>query len=81
MEFTNNSELITQNPELAYLVVMPIPQRIIAHFDLDAFFGINNIGGTQYPIMIFVNQIPDAYMPAPKNAVVYGGKNLKYNFK
>jgi iron complex outermembrane receptor protein len=41
--------------------------------------GINNIGGTKYPMMVFVNQLPDAYLPAPPNAVVYGGINLKYN--
>ena len=56
-------------------------KSLSSHFDLDAFFGVNNIGGTQYPIMLFVNQIPDAYMPAPKNAVVYGGINLKYNLR
>jgi iron complex outermembrane receptor protein len=50
------------------------------HFDLDVFLGINNISGTQYPIMIFVNQLPDAYIPAPLKAVVFGGINLKYNF-
>lgn len=56
-------------------------KSLSSHFDMDIFFGANNIGGTQYPIMIFVNQIPDAYMPAPKNAVVYGGINLKYNLR
>jgi len=51
-----------------------------SHFDLDAFFGVNNITGVQYPIMIFVNQLPDAYIPAPPDVVVYGGINVKYNF-
>ncbi|MGN6401044.1 MAG: TonB-dependent receptor [Flavisolibacter sp.] len=50
------------------------------HFDIDAFFGANNITGTQYYNMIFVNQIPDAYLPAPLKAVYFGGINLKYNF-
>ncbi len=50
------------------------------HFDIDAFLGINNITGTQYPIMVFVNQIPDAYMAAPLKTVINGGLNLKYNF-
>lgn len=51
-----------------------------AHFDLDAYFGINNISGTKYPIMVFVNQLPDAYIAAPRNAVYFGGMNLKYIF-
>jgi len=50
------------------------------HFGLDAFFGVDNITKTKYPLMIFVNQLPDAYIPAPTKAVVYGGVNLKYNF-
>jgi iron complex outermembrane receptor protein len=56
-------------------------RNLSSHFFLDLFFGVNNITGTQYPIMIFVSQIPDAYLPAPPKAVVYGGLNLKYNFK
>jgi len=53
--------------------------NLSSHFYMDLFFGINNIGGTQYPIMIFVNQLADAYIPAPPKAVYYGGINLKYN--
>jgi iron complex outermembrane receptor protein len=54
---------------------------ISSHFDIDAFFGANNLAGTQYPLMVFVNQLPDAYIPAPLKAVVFGGINLKYNIK
>jgi len=54
-------------------------RSLSSHFDVDAFFGVNNITGTQYPIMIFVNQLPDAYIPAPPKAVYYGGINLRYN--
>ena len=50
------------------------------HFDIDASFGVNNITGTQYPYMVFVNQLPDAYTPAPFKANYFGGVNLKYNF-
>jgi iron complex outermembrane receptor protein len=49
-------------------------------FDLDVYFAANNITENKYPIMIFVNQIPDAYVAGPKNANVFGGLNLKYNF-
>lgn len=55
-------------------------KSVSAHFDLDAFFGVNNITGVQYPLMVFVNQLPDAYIPAPPGAVIFGGLNLKYNF-
>ncbi|MEP6699969.1 MAG: TonB-dependent receptor [Bacteroidota bacterium] len=54
-------------------------RSITTHFDIDLFFGVNNITGVKYPIMIFVNQLPDAYIPAPSKAVVYGGLNVKYN--
>lgn len=50
------------------------------HFDVDAYVGGNNLTGTQYYLMVFVNQLPDAYLPAPYKANWYGGLNLKYNF-
>jgi iron complex outermembrane receptor protein len=50
------------------------------HFDIDAFFGINDITGTRYPIMVFINQIPDAYMAGPTKTNYFGGINFKYNF-
>ena len=53
--------------------------NLSSHFFMDLFFGVNNIAGTQYPIMIFVNQLADAYIPAPPKAVIYAGINLKYN--
>jgi iron complex outermembrane receptor protein len=56
-------------------------KNLSSHFFMDLFFGVNNIGATRYPLMIFVNQLADAYIPAPPKAVIYGGINLKYNFK
>jgi len=50
------------------------------HFNLDAFFGASNITGTQYYYMVFVNQLPDAYLPAPDKANYFGGINLNYIF-
>ena len=50
------------------------------HFGIDVYLGVNNITNTKYPIMIFVNQIPDAYIAGPKDANIFGGLNLKYNF-
>jgi iron complex outermembrane receptor protein len=55
-------------------------QSLGNHFDIDVFTGVNNITSTQYPIKVFVNQIPDAFVPGPAKANFYGGINLKYNF-
>lgn len=55
-------------------------QNFGGRVDLDIYAGVNNIGASQYPYMVFVNQLPDAYLPAPLKAVVYGGINVKYNF-
>ena len=57
-----------------------IRRSLSSHFDLDAYFGCNNITGTQFPLMVFVNQLPDAYLPAPLKANYFGGINLNYNF-
>ncbi|HTE28100.1 TonB-dependent receptor [Flavitalea sp.] len=55
-------------------------KNIATHFDLDAYFGAGNIFNSKYYQMVFVNQLPDAYIPAPVNATLFGGINLKYNF-
>jgi len=57
-----------------------IQRSLSRHFDIDAYVGANNITGTQYPYMVFVNQLPDAYLPAPYKINYFGGINLKYNF-
>lgn len=48
------------------------------HFDLNVFAGAENLTGQQHYLMIFVNQLPDAYVPAPREAVFYGGFSVKY---
>ena len=50
------------------------------NFDLNIYGGVNNITNTKYPIMVFINQIPDAYLAGPRFANYYGGINLKYIF-
>jgi hypothetical protein len=30
--------------------------------------------------MVFSNQLPDTYLPGPKDANYFGGFTLKYNF-
>lgn len=50
------------------------------HFSTDLYIGATNMTNTKYYLMVFANQLPDAYLPAPKNAMVFGGINLKYTF-
>ncbi|MBL7944244.1 MAG: TonB-dependent receptor, partial [Flavobacteriales bacterium] len=50
----------------------------IDRFDLDVFGGANNILGTQYYQMVFINQLPDAYIPGPNEINFFGGIRLKY---
>ncbi len=57
-----------------------LQQSLGNHFDLDVYAGVNNITNTQYPIKVFVNQLPDAFVPGPAKANYYGGVNLKYIF-
>ena len=54
--------------------------KISNKLDFDLFIGLTNITGTQYAYMVFVNQLPDAYLPAPYKINYFGGINLKYNF-
>lgn len=57
-----------------------IQRSISRHFDLDAYVGVTNLTNTKYYFMMFVNQLPDAYMPAPTTANFFGGVNLKFIF-
>ena len=50
------------------------------HFRLDAFLGVNNLTGHQNYAMVFLNQLPDAYLPAPREANLFGGISLNYIF-
>jgi len=49
-------------------------------FNFDAYMAANNITGNQNYAMVFSNQLPDAYLPAPKEINYFGGINLKYSF-
>ena len=51
-----------------------------SHFRLDAFLGVNNLTGHQNYAMVFLNQLPDAYLPAPREANLFGGVSLNYIF-
>jgi len=78
MYFTSDNQNKTKsytllNAKLGY-------QRSIGHLGMDLYFGANNITGTQYNYMVFLNQLPDAYLPAPYEITYYGGVSLKYTF-
>ena len=67
MPFTSDGENRTSaynllNAKLGY-------RTGFGHLDLDVFAGADNITGTQYYYMVFVNQLPDAYLPAPYNPI------------
>ncbi len=52
-----------------------------SNFDLDVYFGANNITGIQYYQMVFINQSPDVYLPGPAEINYFGGAMLRYNIK
>jgi len=62
------------NAKLGYRV------SFLKRFDADVYFGANNITGTQYYQAVFVNQLPDAYLPGPAEINYFGGLSLKFNF-
>ncbi|MEZ4843026.1 MAG: TonB-dependent receptor plug domain-containing protein [Bacteroidia bacterium] len=55
-------------------------KKRIKNLEALAFAGATNITGTKYYNMVFVNQLPDAYIPAPNEINFFGGLNLKYYF-
>lgn len=55
-------------------------QALSRHWNLDASLLLNNLTNTQYPTMVFVNQLPDAYVPAPDKVNGVFSINLKYTF-
>lgn len=55
-------------------------RKNVKHINFDVYAGVNNITGTQYYNMIFVNQLPDAYIPGPNEINFFGCVNLKYTF-
>lgn len=55
-------------------------RKTIKQIDFDVYAGANNITGTQYYNMVFVNQLPDAFIPAPNEINFFGGLNVKYTF-
>ncbi len=50
------------------------------HWSTDLYAGAVNILGTKHFNMIFLNQLPDAYLAASPDINFFGGLNLKYTF-
>jgi len=55
-------------------------KKSVNHFEFDIYAGSNNMTGSQYYQMVFVNQLPDAFIPGPDEINFFGGINIKYNF-
>ena len=55
-------------------------RKSLGSFDVDIYAGATNLTDVQYYNMLFINQLSDAYIPAPLHTNFYGGVNLKYNF-
>ena len=79
MPFTSDGANYTTSYSLLN-VRIGFQRSLSVHCDLDIFLGANNLTGTQYAYMVFVNQLPDAYLPAPYKINYFGGINFKYNF-
>jgi iron complex outermembrane receptor protein len=54
--------------------------KLSKRLSIDANFGINNLFGTKYFIMVFANQLPDAYVPAASKPQNFGSFTIKYDF-
>lgn len=57
-----------------------IQRSLGKHWGVDASVGVNNIANTKYFIMVFANQLPDAYVPAPRNANYFGNLVVSYRW-
>lgn len=55
-------------------------RKTIKRLGLELYAGANNITAEQSYYMVFINQLPDAYIPAPNEINYFGGINLHYNF-
>lgn len=55
-------------------------RKKIKLFEVEVYGGANNITSEQYYYMVFINQLPDAYIPAPNEINYFGGASLKYTF-
>ncbi|RYY67450.1 MAG: TonB-dependent receptor [Chitinophagaceae bacterium] len=50
------------------------------HLSMDAWAGGSNLTDEKHYIMVFINQLPDAYVPGALDAQWFGSISLKYHF-
>lgn len=79
MYFTSDNKNQTASYQLLNTKI-GYSRQLLKHFAVDAYLGCNNLTGQQNYVMVFLNQLPDAYLPAPREANFFGGMNLKYIF-
>lgn len=77
--FTSDGANVTKSYALLN-AKLGFKRTVADHFTFDAYFGANNITGVQYYYMVFANQLPDVYLPAPTKINYYGGVNVSYKF-
>ncbi|MDR0207155.1 MAG: TonB-dependent receptor [Bacteroidales bacterium] len=53
----------------------------IKGFEIHLYVGANNMTCSQYYTMVFINQLPDSYIPGADRINFYGGVALKYYFR
>ncbi len=53
-------------------------RKQFGHLTYDLYAGGYNLTGAQYYQMVFVNQLPDAYIPGPNELNFFAGINLQY---
>lgn len=79
LPITSNGEFMTESFNLLNAKI-GFKRMLGEHFDLELYAGADNFTGTQYYYMVFINQLNDAYLPAPINTNFYSGIHLKYIF-
>lgn len=55
-------------------------RKSFGHFEADLYAGVSNITSQQYYQMVFINQLPDSFIPGPNEINFFGGFGLKYTF-
>ncbi|WP_290799148.1 TonB-dependent receptor [Flavihumibacter sp. UBA7668] len=79
MYFTSDNKNQTASYQLLNTKI-GYSRQLMKHFAVDVHLGCNNLTGQQNYLMVFLNQLPDAYLPAPREVNFFGGVNLHYIF-
>jgi iron complex outermembrane receptor protein len=79
MFFTSDNQNKTESFNLVNAKI-GFKRMFMNHVGIDLYFGATNITNTHYYYMVFLNQLPDAYLPAPNKINYFGGISLKYIF-